>query len=140
MNSFKVGKYAFIVSYLALEIITIILFIATFPMLAEYESNPPVTQELSILLGFLFFYAVIYLVEIVYGFGIQKDDSKKEIITLIIAFLLNVFTIVAAFEYANISVLHGSNLGFLMYKTYNYIFIPLNFIGFVANLYLTVKL
>ncbi len=136
MNSFKVGKSAFIASYLILGIITVILFFATFPLLTEYGSNPPVIQELSVLLGFLFFYAVICLIEVIYGFGIQQDESKRVLIPLIIAFLLNVFTIITVFEYADISVLHGSNLGFLMYKTYNYIFTSLNLGGFGAILYL----
>ena len=136
MNSFRIGKYVFIANYLVLEIITIIFFIATFPMLAEYGSNPPVEQELSILLGFLFFYAVVCLFEVIYGFGIQQDESKRVLITLFIAFLLNVFTVIAVFEYADISVLHGSNLGFLMYKTYNYIYTSLNLVGFGVNVYL----
>ena len=136
MKSFKVSKYVFIVSYLILEIITVILLISTFPMLAEYKNNPPITQELLALMGFLFFYGVFCLFEVMYGIGIQQDESKNVLITLIIAFLLNVFTIFAVFEYADMSVLHGSNLGFLMYKTYNYFFISLNLVGFGANLYL----
>ena len=136
MKSFNVGKNVFIVSYLILEIITVILIIATFPMLTEYGSNPSITRELQVLIGFLFFYAVVCLFEVMYGFGIQQDESKRVLITLIIAFLLNVFTIFAVFEYADMSVLHGSNLGFIMYKTYNYFFISLNLVGFGANLYL----
>jgi len=136
MKSFKVGKNVFIVSYLILVIITVILIIATFPLLTEYGSNPSITRELSVLIGFLFVYAVVCLFEVMYGFGIQQDKSKGVLITLIIAFLLNVFTILAVFEYAELSVLHGSNLGFLMYKTYSYIFISLNLVGFGANLYL----
>jgi hypothetical protein len=136
MNSFKVGKNVFIVSYLILEIITIILFIVTFPLLTEYRNNPPVLQELSVLMGFLLFYAIVCLFEVMYGFGIQQDESRRVLKTLIIAFLLNVFTIVAVFEYADMSVLHGSNLGFLMYKTYNFFFTSLNLVGFGANLYL----
>ena len=136
MKSFKVSKNVFIVSYLILETITIILIIATFPMLTEYENNPPVTQELTVLIALLFFYAVVCLVEVMYGFGIQQDDSKRVFKTLIIAFLLTVFTIFAVFEYADISVLHGSNLGFIMFKTYIYFFISFNLVGFGANLYL----
>lgn len=136
MKSFKIGKYVFLVSYLILEIITVIMIIATYPLIAEYGSNPSITEELSVLIGFLFFYAVICLFEVIYGFGIQQDESNIVLITLIIAFLLNVFTIFAVFEYADISVLHGSNLGFIMYRTYNYFFIPVNLIGFGANLYL----
>ena len=136
MKSFNVGKNVFIVSYLILEIITVILIIATFPMLTEYGSNPSITRELQVLIGFLLFYAVVYLFEVIYGFGIQQDESKGVLITLTIAFLLNVFTIFAVFEYADMSVLHGSNLGFIMYKTYNYFFISFNLVGFGANLYL----
>jgi len=136
MKSFKVSKYVFIISYLILEIITVILLISTFPMLTEYKNNPPITQELLALMGFLSFYAVFCLFEVMYGIGIQQDESKNVLITLIIAFLLNVFTIFAVFEYAGMSVLHGSNLGFLMYKTYNYFFISLTLVGFGANLYL----
>lgn len=136
MKSFKVVKKVFIASYLILEIITVILIIATFPMLAEYESSPPITRELSVLIGFLFFYAVVCLLEVIYGFGIQQDEIKGVLITLIISFLLNVFTIFAVFEYADLSVLHGSNLGFLMYKTYTYFLIAFNLVGFGANLYL----
>jgi len=136
MKSYKVGKTVLIVSYLILEIITVILIIATFLVLTEYESNPSTTRELQVLIGFLFFYAIACLFEIIYGFGIQQDESKRVLKTLIIAFLLNVFTIFAVFEYADMSVLHGSNLGFIMYKTYNYFFISLNLVGFGANLYL----
>ena len=136
MKSFNVGKNVFIVSYLILEIITVILIVVTFPMLTEYRNNPPITQELTALIGFLLFYAVVCLFEVMYGFGIQQDESKRVLKTLIIAFLLNVFTIFAVFEYADMSVLHGSNLGFVMYKTYNYFFISLNLVGFGANLYL----
>jgi len=136
MESFKVGKIVFIASYLILEIITVILIVATYPLLTEYGSNPSITQELSVLIGFLFVYAVVYLVEVMYGFGIQPDESKGVLRTLIIAFLLNVFTIFAVFEYADLSVLHGSNLGFIMYKTYNYLLISFNLVGFGANLYL----
>jgi len=136
MKSFNVSKNVFIVSYLILEIITVILIIATFPMITEYGSNPSITQELSVLIGLLFFYAVVCLVEVMYGFGIQQDDSKRVFKTLIIAFLLTVFTIFAVFEYADISVLHGSNLGFIMYKTYIYFFISFILVGFSANLYL----
>ena len=136
MKSFNVGKNVFIVNYLILEIITVILIIATFPMLTEYGSNPSITRELQVLIGFLLFYAIGYLFEVIYGFGIQQDESKGVLITLTIAFLLNVFTIFAVFEYADMSVLHGSNLGFIMYKTYNYFFISFNLVGFGANLYL----
>ena len=136
MKSFNVGKNVFIVSYLILEIITVILIVVTFPMLTEYRNNPPITQELTALIGFLLFYAVVCLFEVMYGFGIQQDEPKRVLKTLIIAFLLNVFTIFAVFEYADMSVLHGSNLGFVMYKTYNYFFISLNLVGFGANLYL----
>ena len=136
MKSFKVGKIVFIASYLILEIITVVLIIATYPLLAEYGSDPSITRELSVLIGFLFFYTVVCLIEVMYGFGIQRDESKRVITTLIIAFLLNVFTILAVFEYADMSVLHGSNFGFIMYKTYSYIFLPFNLVGFGANLYL----
>ena len=136
MKSFKVGKNVFIVSYLILEVITVILFIATSPMLTEYESNPSIIRELSVFMGFLFFYAVACLLEVMYGFGIQQDESKRLLKTLIIAFLLNIFTIVVVFEYADMSILRGSNLGFVMYKTYSYFFISLNLVGFGANLYL----
>jgi len=136
MKSFKVGKNVFIVSYLILEIITITLIIVTFPMLTEYENNPSITRELQVLIGFLLFYAVFCSFEVTYGFGIQQDESKRILKTLIIAFLLNVFTIFAVFEYADMSVLHGSNFGFVLYKTYNYFFISLNLVGFGANLYL----
>ncbi|KKK65049.1 hypothetical protein LCGC14_2978060 [marine sediment metagenome] len=136
MKSFKVGKNVFIVSYLILGIITVILIISTFSMLTEYGSNSFFTRELQVLTGFLFFYAVVCLFEVMYGLGIQQDESKGVLKTLIIAFLLNVFTIFAVFEYADMSVLHGSNLGFVMYKTYNYFFISLNLVGFGANLYL----
>ena len=139
MTSFNVGKIVFIASYLVLEIITVILIIATFPMLTEYASNPTIFQELSLLIGFLFFYAVVCLFEVMYGFGIQLDESNRVLKTLIIAFVLNVFTIFFIFEYANISVLHGSNLGFLMYKTYSYIFSSFNLVGFGANVYLVFK-
>ena len=136
MKSFKVGKIVFIVSYHILEVITVVLIIATYPMLTEYRSNPSITRELSTLIGFLFFYAVVCLFEIMYGFGFQQDESKGVLKTLIIAFLLNVFTIFAVFEYADMSVFHGSILGFIMFKTYNYFFISLNLVGFGANLYL----
>jgi len=136
MKSFKVSKNVFLVSYLILVIITVILLIATGPMLVEYKNNPPITRELTVLMGYLFFYAIVCLIEVMYGFGIQQDDSKRLLIPLTIAFLLNVFTIFSVFEYADISVLHGSNLGFIMYKTYNYIFISFNLVGFGANLYL----
>jgi len=139
MNLFKVGKYVFITSYLILEIITFILIIATFPMLTEYRNNPPVFQELSVLLGFMFFYGVICLFEVISGFGIQRDELRRVLIPFIVTFLLNVFTIITVFEYVDISVLHGSNLGFLMYKTYNYIFTSFNLVGFGANLYLVFK-
>jgi len=139
MKSFKVGKYVFIASYLILEIITVMLIITTYPMLTEYRNNPSMTRELSVLIGFLFFYAVVCLFEVMYGFGIQQDESKRVLKTLIIAFLLNVFTIFALFEYADISVLHGYNHGFLMYKAYNYFFTSLNLVGFGANLYLIFK-
>ena len=136
MKSFKVGKIVFIVSYLILEIIAVLLIITTYLMLAEYESSPSMTRELSVLIGFLFFHAIVYLFEVMYGFGIQQDESNRILKTLIIAFLLNVFTIIAVFEYADISVLHGYNHGFILYKTYNYFFILLNLVGFGANLYL----
>ncbi|MHA1916148.1 MAG: hypothetical protein ACW97V_17505 [Promethearchaeota archaeon] len=139
MNSFKVGKKVFIVSYVILEIIIIILFIATFPMLTEYRNNPPVLQELSVLMGFLFIYAILCLFEVIYGFGIRQDESNRVLKTLIISFLLNIFTIFAVFEYTELSVLHGSNLGFLMFKTYNYFFTSLNLVGFGANIYLVFK-
>ena len=136
MKSFKVGKNVFIVSYLILEIITVLLIIATYPMLTEYRSYPSITRELSVLIGFLFFYAVGCLFEVMYGFGIQQDGSERVFKTIIIAFLLNVFTIFAVFEYADMSLLHGSKLGFIMFKTYNYFFISLNLVGFGANLFL----
>ena len=136
MKSFKVAKNVFIASYLILEIITVILIILTFPMLTEYENNPPITGELTVLIGFLFFYAVVCLFQVMYGLGIQQDESKVVLKTLIVAFLLNVFTIFAIFEYADISVLHGYNFGFGMYETYNYFFISLSLVGFGANLYL----
>ncbi len=136
MKSFKVAKNVFIASYLILEIITVILIILTFPMLTEYENNYTITGELTDLIGFLFFYAVVCLFQVMYGFGIQQSESKRVLKTLIVAFLLNVFTIFAIFEYADISVLHGSNLGFIMYKDYTYFFISLSLVGFGANLYL----
>jgi len=136
MKSFKVGKIVFIVSYLILEIIAVLLIITTYLMLAEYRSNTSMTRELSVLIGFLFVHAIVYLFEVMYGFGIQQDESNRVLKTLTIAFLLNVFTIIAIFEYADISVLHGYNYGFLLYKTYSYIFISFNLVGFGANLYL----
>jgi len=136
MTSFKIGKNIFIINYIILEVITIILLIATFPMLAEYGSSPSIIQELSVLIGILFGYALFYLLEIYYGFKIQHDEIKIILITLSVSFLLNVFTTITLFEYVDLSVLHGSNLGFLMYKTYTYIFILLNLAGFGANLYL----
>jgi hypothetical protein len=139
MESFNVGKYIFLISYLILEILTVILIITTFPILAEYASNPPVVEELTVLIGILFFYAVICLIEVSYSFSIQQGDSKRLFITLAITFLLNIISIIIIFEYANLSVLRGSNLGFILYKTYYYIFIPINIIGFGANLYLLNK-
>ena len=66
MKSFKVGKIVFIVSYLILEIIAVLLIITTYLMLAEYESSPSMTRELSVLIGFLFFHAIVYLFEVMY--------------------------------------------------------------------------
>ena len=135
MESFKKEKIMFISTYLVLEIITIILIFATFPLIAEYESSPSIIKELTVLLGFLSFYAMIYIIVLICGFKFQQDKTKRFLITLITVFLLNVFTIFATFEYADISVLHGSNLGFTMYKTYNYFFISFNLVGFGTNMY-----
>jgi len=55
MNSFSYGKIVFILSYIILEIIIIILIIATLPLLAEFGGNPSIIQELRILMGILSF-------------------------------------------------------------------------------------